>query len=118
MPADGPVNVNRYTLYAIIPGLDSYAASKLDKKKPATIYTIIAIAGILIFTGMIAYGMNYDSELNSEMDKTERTKILFEKYNLQIIYGVIIFLGIHLPVYAYFVRKWAKEWNEKFASSS
>ncbi len=28
-PVDGSVNVNRYTIYAMIPGLDTYVASKL-----------------------------------------------------------------------------------------
>ena len=32
MNSTGPVNVRRYTLYAIIPGLDYYATTKLNKK--------------------------------------------------------------------------------------
>ena len=50
-PADGPVDVNRYTLYAMIPGLDTYVASKLGKKKFVTIYSAIFIVGILTLTG-------------------------------------------------------------------
>ena len=42
-PANGTVNVNRFTIYAMIPGLDVYVAAKLDKKKFANIYTIIFI---------------------------------------------------------------------------
>ena len=40
-PADGLVNMNRYTIYAMIPGLDAYVAAKLDKKKFTNIYTAI-----------------------------------------------------------------------------
>ena len=46
-PAEGPVDVNRYTIYAIIPGFDTYVASKLDKKKSATVYTTIFMVAIL-----------------------------------------------------------------------
>jgi len=36
-PVDGSVNVNKYTIYAMIPGLDTYVASK-----PGTILTHIS----------------------------------------------------------------------------
>ena len=50
---EDPVNSNRYTIYAMIPGLDSYVATKIDKKKLATIYTIIFMAAILATTWLL-----------------------------------------------------------------
>ena len=44
--AEGPVNVNRYIIYALIPGLDTYVTAKLNKKKFTTIYSTIFIIGI------------------------------------------------------------------------
>lgn len=117
-PADGSVNVNRYTIYAMIPGLDTYVASKLDKKKFASIYTGIFVVGILALTGFVMYQMSIDPELNSEMDKAERADIAYEKFMPKIIYVIVISLGIHLPIYTYLVRKWAKEWNENVSKGS
>lgn len=68
-PAEGPVDVNRYTLYAMIPGLDTYVASKLDKKKFVTIYSAIFIVGILTLTGLVMYQMSIDPELIPEMGR-------------------------------------------------
>ena len=113
-PAEGPVNANRYTIYAMIPGLDTYVASKLDKKKFVSIYTTIFIVAILAATSIVMYNMSIDPELTPEMDKTERADMVYEKFMPQI---VVIILGtaiIHFPVYTYLVRKWAKKWNKKF----
>jgi len=117
-PADGLVNVNRYTIYAMIPGLDTYVASKLDKKKFASIYTGIFMVGILALTGVAMYQMSIDSMLNSEMDKTEKADMAYEKFIPQrtvIILGSIV---IHIPIYTHLVRKWAKEWNENISRGS
>jgi len=113
-PSEDPVNLNRYTIYAMIPGLDTYVAAKLDKKKFASIYTAIFVVGILALTVIVMYQMSIDPELILEMDKTERTDIVYEKFMPQTVAIVLGSLVIHLPIYTYLVRKWAKEWNEKF----
>ena len=114
MPADGPVNVNRYTLYAMVPGLDTYAVSKIDKKKPASIITIISIVALMGFTGIIMYQMITDPALTPEMDKELRAEMVYEKYMPQMISVILGFLVIYLPIITYLVHKWAKEWNENF----
>ena len=113
-PAEGPVDVNHYTLYAMIPGLDTYVASKLDKKKFATIYTVIFMAAILAATVIVMYNMSLDPELIPEMDKTERADRVSEKFMPQIVAMILGSTVIHFPIYTYLVRKWAKEWNRKF----
>ncbi len=60
----GPVNVRRFTLYAIIPGLDYYATTKLNKKKPTAVIFVIFVSGLMISNGIIMYSekhmfMNY-----------------------------------------------------------
>jgi len=114
IPAEGPVNTNRYTIYAMIPGLDTYVAAKLDKKKFATTYTAIFMVGILALTGLVMYQMSIDPELISEMNKTEKAEIVYEKFMPQTVAIVLGSLVIHLPIYTYLIRKWAKEWNKKF----
>jgi len=113
-PADGPVNVSRYTLYAMIPGLDSYAVSRIDKKKPALKITIISMVALLAFTGIIMYQIANDPELVPGMDKELRAEMVYEKYMPQIVSVILGFLVIYLPIITYLVRKWAKEWNKKF----
>ena len=116
-PADGSVNIKRFTIYAMIPGLDTYVASKLDKKKFASIYTGIFVAGILALTGIVMYQMSIDPELVPEMEKTERADMVYEKFIPQMAVIILGCMVIHFPIYTYLVRKWAKEWNKKFESS-
>ena len=116
-PAEGPVDVNRYTLYAMIPGLDTYVASKLDKKKFVTIYSTIFIVGILTMTGLVMYQISIDPELISDMDKVERADMAYEKFMPQVIAIVFGTIVIHLPIYTYLVRKWSNEWNHQFTNS-
>lgn len=114
MPEDGPVNVNKFVIYAMIPGLDASVAAKFDKKKFASIYTTIFVMGILALTAIVMYNLSIDPELILEMDKTERTDMIYEKFIPQILtmtFGVVI---THFTIYTYLVRKWAKEWNKKF----
>jgi hypothetical protein len=57
LPADGPVNIKKFTLYSMVPSLDTYAVSKIDKKKPASKITIISVIVLLAFTGIFMYQM-------------------------------------------------------------
>ena len=117
-PAEGPVNLNRYTIYAMIPGLDTYVAAKLDKKKFVTIYSTIFIVGILALTGLVMYQMSIDPMLNYEMDKTERADMVYEKFMPQMAVIILECVVIHFPIYTYLVRKWSKEWNENVSKDS
>lgn len=113
-PAVGTVNVNRFTIYAMIPGLDAYVAAKLDKKKFVNLYTIIFMVGLLALTVIVMYQMSIDPELNMEMDKIEKADRVYGKFMPQVIVMVLGSLVIHLSIYTYLIRKWSKEWNEKF----
>ncbi len=113
-PAVGTVNVNRFTIYAMIPGLDAYVAAKLDKKKFVNIYTIIFMACMLALTVIVMYQMSIDPELDLEMDKIEKADRVYGKFMPQLIAIVLGSLVIHIPIYTYLIRKWAKEWNKKF----
>jgi len=117
-PANGTVNVNRFTIYAMIPGLDAYVAAKLDKKKFANIYTIIFMVSISALTAIVMYQMSIDPELDMEMDKIEKADRVYGKFMPQLITVILGSLSIHIPIYTYLIRKWAKEWNMKFESES
>ena len=116
LPADGPVNVKRFTLYAMIPGLDTYAVSKLDKKKSASKITIISVMALLAFSVIFLYQMSNDSELDREIDKDMKAEMVYEKYMPRMIAIILGFLVIYFPIITYLVNKWAKEWNKQFES--
>ena len=95
MPADGPVDVNRQTIYAIIPGLDYRAAKKIDKIRQFTRIGLLIVSVV----GFGGYGIAY----------------LLGKFNLvTATISVIIAVGVYLPIGAYLVRMWSIEWNKKF----
>jgi len=99
MPADGRVDVNRQTIYAIIPGLDYRAAKKIDKLRRLTNIGLLIVSVV----GFGGYGLAY----------------LSGQFNLvTAAIAVIIALGVYLPIAAYLVRKWSIEWNKKFERST
>jgi len=95
MPSKGPVNVNRQTFYAIIPGLDCLAAKQIDKLRRLTIIGLLIVSAV----GFGGYGIAY----------------LIGQYNMvTIVIVVIIVAGVYFPIAAYLMRKWSIEWNNKF----
>ena len=97
MSADGPVDVNKQTIHAIIPGLDCRAVKRINKSRR---FTIIGFS-IVIGVGFGGYGIAY------LLDQ-------FDIVTAAII--VIIVAGVYLPIVTYLVRKWSIEWNKKFSS--
>ena len=95
MPTKEPVNVNRQTIYAIIPGLDYRAAKQIDKLRRLTIIGFSIVIGV----GFGGYGIAY----------------LLDQYNIVTLAMVVLIVaGVYLPIAAYLVRKWSIEWNKKF----
>jgi len=95
MPSKGPVNVNRQTFYAIIPGLDCLAAKQIDKLRRLSIIGLLIVSAV----GFGGYGIAY----------------LIGQYNMvTIVIVVLIVAGVYLPIAAYLVGKWSIEWNKKF----
>ena len=93
--AKGPVNIHKQTIYSIIPGLDAHAASKINKARRLTIIGLLIVSAV----GFGGYGIAY----------------LLDQYNLvTITIVVIIATVVYLSSASYLMRKWSKEWNEKF----
>jgi len=98
MPADGPVDVKRQTIHAIIPGLDYRAVKQINKLRRLTIIGFSIVIGV----GFGGYGIAY----------------LLGQFNIvTATIVVIITAGVYLPIQVYLIRKWSKEWNKKFESS-
>jgi len=99
LPAKGQVDVNKQTIHAIIPGLDYRAVKRIDKFRLDTIIGYTIVLGV----GFGGYGIAY---------------LLGQFNTVNAIIVVIIVAAIYLPIRAYLVRKWSKEWNKKFESSA
>ncbi len=99
MSVDSPVDVNKQTIHAIIPGLDVKSVKQINKYRQ---FTIIGFS-IVIGVGFGGYGISH----------------LLDQFNMvTAVIVVIIVAGVYLPIMAYLVRKWSIEWNKKFQSST
>ena len=95
MPTKGPVNVNKQTIYAIIPGLDCLAAKQIGKLRRLTIIAFSIVMGV----GFGGYGIAF----------------LLDQYNIvTLAIVVLIVAGVYFPIAAYLVRRWSIEWNMTF----
>ncbi len=95
MPADVPVDVHRQTIHAIIPWLDMKAAGRINKLRRLIVIGFSVVFGV----GFGGYGIAY---LSGQFNIVTATIV------------VTITMGVYLPIAAYLVRKWSKEWNKKF----
>ncbi len=94
MSSKGPVNINRQTIHAIIPGLDCLAAKQINKLRRLSIIGF-SIVGAVGFGG---YGIAY----------------LLGQYNIvSLVIVAIITAGVYLPTAAFLMHKWSTEWNQK-----
>ena len=95
MSADSPVDVNKQTIHAIIPGLDVKAAKRINKFRQ---FTIIGFS-IVIGVGFGGYGIAH----------------FLDQFNMvTAVIVVIIVVGVYSPIVAYLVRTWSKKWNLQF----
>ena len=94
MSAKEPVDVNRQTIHAIIPGLDMKAAKRINKYRRLSVIGF-SIVGVVGFGG---YGIAY----------------LLDQFNIiTATIVVIITAGVYLTTAAFLLRKWSIEWNQK-----
>jgi len=99
MTTNGPVDVKKQTIHAVIPGLDYSAAKKIDKSRRLTIIGLSIVIGV----GFGGYGIAY----------------LLDQFNMVTITIVIMIVaGVYLPIAAYLMRKWSIDWNKNFEISS
>lgn len=92
--AKGPVNINKQTIYSVIPGFDTYAAKKINKSKQFTIFGLLLVAG----AGFSGFGIAYILDI-------------FDWPTIVMV--VIAAVVIYLSNAVYLMRKWSKEWNEQ-----
>ena len=109
MVKDEPVSLRRQTIYAIIPILDLYAAYKVKRLRKYLLITILVGIGIAI-ANYAAFPSMSTSEISGEFALE-----MFSDTNKVVSVAEII--G-QLLLQIYLVRRWSKQWNQKFESST
>ena len=89
MPTDGPVKINHYTIFAIIPFLDLYAAYQIKKFR---LYFLISWIG--------GWGLSTLIQML-----------------LPFPYGLIGGIAAEIIISVYLLRRWAKQWNNQFENT-
>ena len=89
MPAEGPVSLNRYTIYAIVPILDLYAVYQIKKTRWYLLISWVGGWGLSIIIQML----------------------------LPAPYGVFSAIAVEIIISVYLIRRWVKEWNLSFNES-
>ena len=109
MVKNEPVSLRRQTIYAIIPILDLYAAYKVKRLRKYLLITILVGIGIAI-ANYAAFPSMSTSEISEEFAPE-----MFSDTNTVV--SVAVMIG-QLLLQIYLVRRWSKQWNQKFESST
>ena len=119
MPATDKVSLTRQTIYAIIPFLDLYAAYHIKKLRwylLVMIATSIVISTITSLVGPQAEDYDQDKIINARGDLD--WNYLFWGENPGVVFGTMIASNaVSLAVSVYVIRRWSREWNQKFENS-
>ena len=92
------VSLNWQTLFIFIPGLNIWAAWRIQKLRRSVIFFIPAVFLVIIFSRlMITFSEDIDSEL-------------FQYLLSLVSLGIFI---ICANVIIHYFRKWSRKWNEK-----
>ena len=106
--SDAPVSVKEQMISGLIPGVDIWAFYRIKKLRKSTlVITVPAVVMAIVFTMMIF--SNYDAlkagMLNEEEHAMSQAWVTLE----------IIIFTISLLIFSnYLLRRWTKQWNQKF----
>lgn len=106
-----PVSMKEQIASTFIPGVDIWAFYRIKKFRKGTLYITIPVIAISILLTSISFS-NYDDFKNNVITDEE-----FASFQLVLSIGIIAFIAAAMVIGNYFVRKWTKEWNEKFKES-
>ena len=103
-----PVSMKEQIASTFIPGVDIWAFYRIKKFRKGTLYITIPVIAISILLTSISFS-NYDDFKNNTITDEE-----FASFQLSLSIGIIVFIVSAMILGNYLVRKWTKEWNEKF----
>ena len=108
MVKDEPVSLTRQTIYAIIPILDMYASYRVKRLRRYLLIMILVSIGVgaahyAIFPEMAV------SEISEDMQPLYYDESFMAVWIAET--GGTILLAVYL------IRRWSKQWNEKFQTN-
>jgi hypothetical protein len=115
MPASGPVNILRQTIYCFVPVLDLYAAYHIKKLRMYMLIMILTglamsvVGEVINPSGLSEQPMTPGDELNLDLGK-----VMFGPNPETSIAIMIADTAIAYIIAIYFIRKWSRKWNEQF----
>ncbi len=109
MVKDEPVSLMRQTIYAIIPILDIYASYRVKRLRKYLLIMILVSIGI----GIAHYAAFPSLAVNEFSDEMPPQ---FFDMSFMAVWLAETIGGILLAVYL--IRRWSKQWNKKFESST
>jgi len=112
MVKNEPVSLIRQTIYCLIPLLDIYAAYRVTRLRKYLL--IMILVGIPVSIA--------DSVLFPDKDKTFDGFLQFLTFYYgtdtnHFVVSIVIWIGTVLFA-IFLVRRWSKQWNQKFESST
>ena len=114
MVKDEPVSLLRQTIYCLIPILDIYAAYRVTRLRKYLLIMIlvgipISIADSLLFPFDV---------LDENLEDLEASDMFFYRYDTNNLIVTIVTWGGLILLAIFLVRRWSKQWNQKFESST
>lgn len=100
------VNIKNQTIFALIPSIDAWAFYRIQKLRK---FILIVLSLGFAFSPI-------SLAVSSTIDTNELTGPLDLYSNPVFVSYIIGTIGTLHAVLVYFIRKWSKEWNEKFQS--
>jgi len=101
-----PVNIKNQTIFALIPSIDAWAFYRIQKLRK---FILIVLSLGFAFSPI-------SLAVSSSIDTSSLTGPLDLYSNPVFLLYIIGTVGTLHGVLIYFIRKWSKEWNEKFQS--
>ena len=103
-----PVNVKLQTIFALVPSVDVWAFYRIQKLRKFIL--IVLAIGFAFSPISLSVSASIDmNEISGPLDLyTNPIFLLYVIGSIGTLHGTLV----------YFIRKWSKEWNEKFQSVS
>ncbi|MCH9658759.1 hypothetical protein K0U27_08760 [archaeon] len=114
MPADGPVSLTRQTIYALIPIIDLYAAYHI-KKLRWYLLIMIGLGFAMMTVSELINPSDWETQIGLDAEYDESSMMMGDDADYYTDIALfIVSTAIEIGIAVYLIRRWSKEWNEKF----
>ncbi len=112
MVKDEPVSLTRQTIYCIIPILDMYAAYRVKALRKYLLIMILVAVPVSIADSVL-----FPDKVNTFVGFLQFLTFYYGIDTNHFVASIIMWMGTVLLA-IYLIRRWSKQWNKKFKSST